>query len=460
MKKRIIIYLLILFSVFMVKDVRAADPITYKYINDANSNQSFTITIPRDSSWCHIVFFHGVQCEPIASDGIDLTGDINWGLWDASPIFQPDIKKYTSASIKEGVVTFYKNGTEGNYKQTVVSDSYYDATGLQCDYWPQSKDKKGFRVTFTVQENEKYTFSLIDSLGKTVKTQTIKFSHGLANETLGDYRYFIQKNKGKCPNYATYDENIKKFYAGSVPLNDLNNGFVLNGKIDCTDTVLSIKADIGEKKEQILKKKEFLTSCYDENTKMITCDQAETSGNSDDVNNLIHQYSNKLNEIDLNLCSQFSTYYDDEYKELTNISSSASTAIANINNATNASDRTQYVTNDNLNGLNSLVDNDFVLPEDDNYDTCESLMGSDLVKFLNEKIFGSIKIIAPILLILFGTLDFGKAVLSGDKDALSKASKDFIKRAIAVVAIFFIPTIINIIFSLVDSINGSTCGIH
>lgn len=64
------------------------------------------------------------------------------------------------------------------------------------------------------------------------------------------------------------------------------------------------------------------------------------------------------------------------------------------------------------------------------------------------EIFGWIQIAAPILLILFGSIDFGKAVISNDQDALKKATSDFVKRAIAAVAIFFLPLIINLIFQL------------
>lgn len=59
------------------------------------------------------------------------------------------------------------------------------------------------------------------------------------------------------------------------------------------------------------------------------------------------------------------------------------------------------------------------------------------------------KIVIPILLIIFGMVDLGKAVISSDDKAVSKAAKSLLNRVIAGVCIFFIPTIVGIVFSMV-----------
>ena len=59
------------------------------------------------------------------------------------------------------------------------------------------------------------------------------------------------------------------------------------------------------------------------------------------------------------------------------------------------------------------------------------------------------KIIIPILLIIFGMVDLGKAVISSDDKAVSKAAKSLLNRVIAGVCIFFVPSIVGIIFSMV-----------
>lgn len=59
------------------------------------------------------------------------------------------------------------------------------------------------------------------------------------------------------------------------------------------------------------------------------------------------------------------------------------------------------------------------------------------------------KIIIPVLLIIFGMIDLGKAVISSDEKAVSKAAKSLLNRVIAGVCIFFVPTIIGIAFNMV-----------
>lgn len=88
-------------------------------------------------------------------------------------------------------------------------------------------------------------------------------------------------------------------------------------------------------------------------------------------------------------------------------------------------------------------------------ETCEGLLGDELLDTI-DMIFTWVKIAVPIIVIVLGSLDFGKAVLLNDKDALQKAGITFVKRCIVAVAIFFIPTILNYILEWVDS---STCGI-
>ena len=64
------------------------------------------------------------------------------------------------------------------------------------------------------------------------------------------------------------------------------------------------------------------------------------------------------------------------------------------------------------------------------------------------------KIVIPLLLILFGMIDLGKAVVASDKDAIKNATSSLVKRAIAAIVIFFLPTIIAAIFGIVTGFQG------
>ena len=90
---------------------------------------------------------------------------------------------------------------------------------------------------------------------------------------------------------------------------------------------------------------------------------------------------------------------------------------------------------------------------------CETLKDSDTYKIIRD-VFTWIQIAAPIMLIIFGVLDFGKAIASSDADAMKKAQSTFVKRVIIVAAIILLPFIMDLMFSLLDGIMGNdTCGI-
>lgn len=66
------------------------------------------------------------------------------------------------------------------------------------------------------------------------------------------------------------------------------------------------------------------------------------------------------------------------------------------------------------------------------------------------KFIGSIvyilKILIPIIIIVLGMIDLGKAVLSSDDKAMAKSFKSLMKRILIGICIFFIQIIIEFIF--------------
>ena len=87
------------------------------------------------------------------------------------------------------------------------------------------------------------------------------------------------------------------------------------------------------------------------------------------------------------------------------------------------------------------------LDESGEYTSCDGLLtqeGLDMIK----EILGWIRIIAPILLILFVAIDLASAVISQDNDAIGKATKKIIPRLIGTALLFFVPTIIRAILNI------------
>ena len=62
-----------------------------------------------------------------------------------------------------------------------------------------------------------------------------------------------------------------------------------------------------------------------------------------------------------------------------------------------------------------------------------------------------LQIAIPIIIILLGTIDLGKAVMAGDDKVIKEAQKMFIKRLAYGVAIFFVVFIVRAVFGLIGS---------
>lgn len=102
----------------------------------------------------------------------------------------------------------------------------------------------------------------------------------------------------------------------------------------------------------------------------------------------------------------------------------------------------------------------------DNFDqeqSCDTIFGDfddpNTLGGMIQTIFNMIKIVAPILVIVLGAFDFGKAVIASDQDALKKAQSSFMKRLIAAIALFFLPTLINMLLKMINAGIDPTCGI-
>lgn len=71
-----------------------------------------------------------------------------------------------------------------------------------------------------------------------------------------------------------------------------------------------------------------------------------------------------------------------------------------------------------------------------------------IIQFVRRGIFPILQIGVPILLIVMGSIDLGKAVLSSDDKEIKGATGKLIKRAIAAVAMFFVTTIVSLLMGL------------
>lgn len=71
-----------------------------------------------------------------------------------------------------------------------------------------------------------------------------------------------------------------------------------------------------------------------------------------------------------------------------------------------------------------------------------------------------VQVAVPILLIFFGMLDLGKAVIAQKEDEIKKGQQTFIKRIIAAVIVFFVVVVVKLVIGLVadDSAKSGITG--
>lgn len=73
---------------------------------------------------------------------------------------------------------------------------------------------------------------------------------------------------------------------------------------------------------------------------------------------------------------------------------------------------------------------------------------------LIKEILWLFRIIAPILVILLGSIDLFKAVIASREDEMKKAQTTLMKRVILGVCLFFIPSIINFVLDIASRALG------
>lgn len=64
----------------------------------------------------------------------------------------------------------------------------------------------------------------------------------------------------------------------------------------------------------------------------------------------------------------------------------------------------------------------------------------------------AIQVVVPILLIIWGMIDFAKAIIGQDEDKIKAGQKLFIKRLIAAILVFLIVTIVQLLINVAASV--------
>ena len=66
----------------------------------------------------------------------------------------------------------------------------------------------------------------------------------------------------------------------------------------------------------------------------------------------------------------------------------------------------------------------------------------------------AIQVVVPILLIIWGMIDFAKSIIGQDEDKIKAGQKTFMRRLIAAVVVFLIVTIVQLAIRLATTVGG------
>ena len=98
----------------------------------------------------------------------------------------------------------------------------------------------------------------------------------------------------------------------------------------------------------------------------------------------------------------------------------------------------------------------------DNSDDVDCEVISDTIRGYINDVMSYIRIGVPILLLCLIIYDFASATFASSEDKMKKAQGRVIKRIIIAIVIFFVPTLINLVFDIVNDVwskNYQICGI-
>lgn len=87
-------------------------------------------------------------------------------------------------------------------------------------------------------------------------------------------------------------------------------------------------------------------------------------------------------------------------------------------------------------------------------DGCRGLL--PIVRVIRRGLYPIVQILIPIVLIIYGIIDLGKAVIASDEKEIKAAQSRLIKRCIYAALIFFVVTLVTLIMDIVaDGQTGS-----
>lgn len=87
---------------------------------------------------------------------------------------------------------------------------------------------------------------------------------------------------------------------------------------------------------------------------------------------------------------------------------------------------------------------------------CGSITIDGMVPAFTSAVVNIIKILIPIILIIFGILDLAKAITGNDEKVMKEAQGKLIKRIVYAVIVFFVVALVQFIFGVLSNAGGDS----
>ena len=92
---------------------------------------------------------------------------------------------------------------------------------------------------------------------------------------------------------------------------------------------------------------------------------------------------------------------------------------------------------------------------------CENELGTGIPEAVGNLVHIAvliIQVVVPVILILWGMLDFAKGVMGQDEDKIKSGQKKFIQRLIAAIFVFLIVVIVRLVITAVGNLGDNDAG--
>lgn len=303
-----------------------------------------------------------------------------------------------------------------------------------------------------------------------------KIANGSHKEYYDSIHNYIEKYSSQpnvCPEKIFY--NNGDWYAATGSVKDNQNENTQNILSGSDQNYAVYKLDKGKIcKENLNKIKEKIATVSSQASNLENEVKNDGEWDFTTANTRIVEYENittLMDEIDslVNGCDK-----EDGYQEIIDKAKEISEKLVTIRKDMKSKIRSSNLTDDEKSALAKRIDSSYRklvklssmdLSVYGNPQDCGTILGDvedkNSLAYLIQKLLNYIKIIGPILVVILSSIDFIKVIWASDDENMKKAQQKLVKRLIAALLLFLLPTLIGLMITLINnSVVDPTCGIQ